>query len=336
MTIQEIYELGIRLGIKNDLRGETHVRNKMKKTQARYEKLPADEKMFFDKEQFTNPFSDSRTFALEPNRKVTRVMAGIDIEEAEVITAYELSKENPVDLIIAHHPRGDALAGLHEVMHMQAEILAQYGIPINVAESVLSIRVSEVTRKLNPINHSQVIDIARLLKMNLMCLHTVTDNLVANHMFQLIKKNKSKLETVGDVLDLLNNEYPEYTEARKHKAGPMLFAGTKERFAGKIAITEVTGGTEGNPEIYNAFAHAGIGTVIGMHMSEEHKKEAEKNHINAIIAGHISSDSIGQNLFLDELEKRGIEVIPYGGLIRVKRFKQPAKPKARRSKGKKK
>jgi hypothetical protein len=38
-----------------------------------------------------------------------------------------------------------------------------------------------------------------------------------------------------------------------------------------------------------------------------------------VIAGHISSDSLGVNLFLDELEKRGIEIIPCSGLIRVSR-----------------
>jgi len=59
-----------------------------------------------------------------------------------------------------------------------------------------------------------------------------------------------------------------------------------------------------------------------MHLSEKHKEEAEAAHINAIIAGHISSDSIGMNLFLDELEKRGIKIYPCSGLIRVKRFKK--------------
>jgi hypothetical protein len=57
-----------------------------------------------------------------------------------------------------------------------------------------------------------------------------------------------------------------------------------------------------------------------MHVSEDHKKEAEAANINLVIAGHMSSDSLGMNLFLDELEKRGIEIIPCSGLIRVKRI----------------
>jgi hypothetical protein len=68
-------------------------------------------------------------------------------------------------------------------------------------------------------------------------------------------------------------------------------------------------------------AQAGIGTVIGMHISEEHKKEAEAANINVVIAGHMSSDSLGMNLFLDELERKGIKIIPCSGLIRVPRLK---------------
>ena len=66
-------------------------------------------------------------------------------------------------------------------------------------------------------------------------------------------------------------------------------------------------------------AQVGIGTIVGMHMSEEHKKEAENALVNVVIAGHMSSDSLGVNLFLDELEKRGVEIIPCSGLIRVSR-----------------
>ncbi len=111
-------------------------------------------------------------------------------------------------------------------------------------------------------------------------------------------------------------------EAGKLKAGPKIFVGRPDSRTGKIALTEITGGSEGSKEIYQNLAQAGIGTVIGMHIKEEFRTEAEKAHVSVIIAGHISSDSLGMNLFLDELEKRGIEIIPCSGLIRIKRFKK--------------
>ncbi len=88
-----------------------------------------------------------------------------------------------------------------------------------------------------------------------------------------------------------------------------------------------TGGTESAKEVYERLSTAGVGTIIGMHMAEEHKKEAEKYHINVVIAGHIASDSLGLNLFLDELEKKGIEIISCSGLIRVSRVKKDKKIK---------
>ena len=86
-----------------------------------------------------------------------------------------------------------------------------------------------------------------------------------------------------------------------------------------MVLTEITGGTEGAVGIYEKMSQAGIGTIVGMHMAEDRKKEAQKNHVNVVIAGHMSSDSLGMNLFLDELEKRGIEIVPVSGLIRVNR-----------------
>ena len=129
---------------------------------------------------------------------------------------------------------------------------------------------------------------------------------------------RKKFEYVSEVIEFFE-EIPEYAEAKKRGAGPKLFAGSPENFCGKIALTEITGGTSGAKEIFEKLAQAGIGTIIGMHMSEEHKKEAEKHHLNVVIAGHISSDSVGVNLFLDELEKKGIEVVTCSGLMRVKR-----------------
>ena len=57
-----------------------------------------------------------------------------------------------------------------------------------------------------------------------------------------------------------------------------------------------------------------------MHVSEEHKKEAEAANLNVVIAGHMSSDSIGMNVLLDEMERGGVQVVSCGGLFRVSRI----------------
>ena len=330
MILNQIYKLAIELGIKNDLRGSAMVKKKLEKVKKAYYELTEAKKEEFDEERLVNPFSDTRIFG-NPNKQIKKVMAGIDIDVAELLVARELGN---IDLIIAHHPIGLALAGLHEVMDLQVELMAKYGVPINVAENLTQIRMSEVSRGISPVNHNKVLDAARNLGMDVMCVHTPSDNMVANFLDKEIKKNLKKIETVGDLLNLLK-KIPEYQEAIRQKAGPRLFCGKPERYAGKIALTEITGGTEGNKEIYSHIAQAGIGTIVGMHMKEENREEAEKAHLNILIAGHMSSDSIGMNLFLDELVKRGIEVVPCSGLIRHARVKKAVARKKTAKSGKK-
>ena len=106
-----------------------------------------------------------------------------------------------------------------------------------------------------------------------------------------------------------------------NNAGPKILIGTKERKPGKIFV-DMTGGTEGAKNIFESLANSGIGTIVGMHLSEEHRKEAEKRYINVVIAGHISSDNLGINLMLDEIQKKGaLKVIPCSGFRRFSRIK---------------
>ncbi|EKE19969.1 MAG: hypothetical protein ACD_8C00074G0002 [uncultured bacterium] len=319
MNIQEIKKLAIDLGIKSDFRPKSRIDHLLKNAKERYEKLSKEEKKLFDLESLTNPYLDSRIHFDGGAKKIKKVMVGVDIDSSELMVARYLSNHNPkspIDLVIGHHPEGMALPGLVDVMELQADVLAQYGVPINIAESLMSIRISEVSRGVSPANYFKEVDTARLLGMNFMNVHTPADNLVAQFV-----KNKVLKDNPVYVRDIIKSllEIPEYREGAIRGAGPRVFAGSENRRAGKIAFTEITGGTSGSKEMYAKMSQAGVGTIIGMHMGEEHRKEAEAAHINVVIAGHISSDSLGMNLFLDELEKKGIEIVPCSGLIRVSR-----------------
>lgn len=318
MTIKEIYRLAIEMGIKSDFRPKAQIEKQLKRLKEKYEKLSPEEKEIFDREKLETPYADSRINFDSGVKKIQKVLAGIDIDSAELMVARFLSNhaERPIDLAIAHHPTGRGLTDLSDVMHLQADVLAQYGVPINIAESLMKVRIGEVSRGVNPINHFKATDTAKLVGVSLMNVHTPADNLVAKFVEAKLKKDQP--EYVGEILKSLL-EIPEYKIAAKLGFGPTLFVGSPDNRAGKIALTEITGGTEGSPKIYEKMANAGVGTIIAMHQSEEHKKAAEKAHINVVIAGHISSDSIGMNLFLDELEKNGVEIVPCSGLIRVSR-----------------
>ncbi len=317
MTIKQIYQLAIKLGSKADLRGKSGIQRKLKREREKLKELSKEEQKEFDRERLVNPYSDTRILFGEPNQRVKQILAGIDISVSEILMADRLSeKGKQIDLIISHHPLGEALARLDDVMELQADLVAKLGVPINVAEDLIEKRMSEVFRSVSSQNHNRPVDAARILKIPLLCSHTACDNLVAK--FLKNKIDRAKPETVADIMKLLKS-IPEYKIAAKMGAGPSIFVGKPERRTGKIALSEVTGGTSGNKKIYERLSMAGVGTIVGMHMQEEWKNEAEKHHINVIIAGHMASDSLGMNLFLDRLEKKGIKIIPCSGLIRVKR-----------------
>ncbi len=317
MTIGEIYKKAISMAIDADPRGKAGIKKLLDRRMSEFKGLAESKKKEYDPEDLTNPYSDSRILIGPANIKVDTVLTGIDIGASEVLLADRLNqKGNGIDLLISHHPVGGPLASIHEVMDLQIDLMANYGVPINIAEGMMQERIHEVQRRFSPRNHNQAVDAARLLGFPLMCLHTATDNLIYRFLENMF--GHSEYETVGDVVKALK-VIPEYREATKGKAGPMIFNGSELNRAGKVAPLEITGGTEASQMVYEKLAIAGVGTIIGMHASEEHRKECAKYHINLVIAGHISSDSLGMNLLMDELEKKGIKIIPCSGFIRVKR-----------------
>jgi hypothetical protein len=322
MTVKQIFDLGVQMGIKSDSRGVKGVKEYLERVKKGYEGMKPKDKKFFDKERLEHPYSDSRIYVDDKKTQVKRILAGIDMKESEIILASQLTERGKkIDLALAHHPVGKGLANLHETMDMLVDIFEQQGVPVHVAEKIMEERIKEVGRSVHPVNHYKVIDIAELLKVNLINTHTVTDNLVTQFLTKEIEKKKPR--TLGDLVDMLL-EIPEYAEAKMRGAGPMITSGSPEHRLGKFLV-EMTGGTNPSGKVYKELSQYGISTIVGMHMAEPHREEANKSYMNIIICGHIASDSLGMNLFLDELEKKGIEIIPCGGLIRVSRVKEKAK-----------
>jgi hypothetical protein len=238
----------------------------------------------------------------------------------EILLADNLrSKGRKIDLLLSHHPSGRAFAGLYDVMHMQADILNQFGVPINVAEGLMDGRIKEVERKLMPANHARAVDAARLLGIPFLCLHTPADNMVATYLQRLFDERKPVF--VSDIVDILR-DIPEYKAAATQGAGPKVVLGSEKRKAGKIFV-DMTGGTEGAKEIFESLTNGGVNTVVAMHISEEHRKEAEKSHLNVVVAGHIASDNLGLNLLIDEFSKHdSFELIECSGFRRFCRLQK--------------
>ncbi len=317
MTSRDIYKKAIEIGIENDPRGKDAVLKELDRRKKDFDDLKPDEKEFFDKESLQNPYSDSRILYGTGEEEIKGILVGIDIEVGEILLADNLRlKGRRVDLLLSHHPEGRAYANLYSVMQMQADILNRFGVPINVAEGLMDGRIKEVERKLMPVNHTRAVDAARLLGIPFLCLHTPADNMVASYLQRLFDEKKPYF--LSDVLDILKN-IPEYKAAGINGVGPKIILGSKNRKAGKIFV-DMTGGTEGAKEIFDSLTNSGVSTIVAMHLSEDHRKEAEKNHLNVIIAGHISSDTLGLNLLFDEISKdNSLEIIECSGFKRFSR-----------------
>jgi hypothetical protein len=149
-----------------------------------------------------------------------------------------------------------------------------------------------------------------------MCCHTPADNNV-NAFVQARCDELGTDGTVDELLDMLK-AIPEYHEAVLQGTGPVIFEGNGKRRTGKIMV-DMTGGTSGPVESISKLASAGVGTIVGMHMGEDHRKKAKEERVTVVIAGHVSSDSLGMNLIIDQYERQGVDVLGCSGFTRVSR-----------------
>jgi len=317
MKLKDFYRTAIELGKEKDPRGEDEIKRILDEAKAEFEKLDEKEKEIFDKERLENPYPDTRILNGSGEEEIHSIMVGIDVEAPELLLFDRLrEKGEKIDAAVAHHPEGIAYARLGDVMMMHADIAAKLGVPINVAEKFTVKRIKEVERRLMPMNHQRAVYIARLLKIPFMNIHTPADNFVASYLQE--KFDSEKPRTLKDIIDILL-EIPEYKISAQNGAPPKILIGGKNDRAGKVFV-DMTGGTEGSKEILEKLSSAGVGTIVAMHMSDEHFKEIEKHNMNLVIAGHISSDSLGLNLLLDTIRKKEkIDILPVSGFIRVER-----------------
>jgi putative NIF3 family GTP cyclohydrolase 1 type 2 len=261
-------------------------------------------------------YADSRILYGRKDAEIKKVMVGIDIEAPEILLAERIRQREGLDLVIAHHPEGSAWASFYEVMDLQIDMLQKTGIRRPVAEAMVEERKREVARKVLSANHMRTVDAARLLDIPLVCLHTVADNFASTYIHRLLHQNKPR--RLQDVIDILE-KVPEYKLAMKAECGPRIILGSPGRQAGKIFV-EMTGGTEGSRKVFDKLYKTGIRTLVSMHLSEEHFRKAGDANLNVVIAGHISSDTLGLNLLLDKIERHGkLEVIESSGFRRIRR-----------------
>ncbi|MGE5279414.1 MAG: NGG1p interacting factor NIF3, partial [Deltaproteobacteria bacterium] len=281
MKLKDIFDMVVREGRAADPRSPQQIDALLARRRKAHEEAPQRVKDATDPETLLHPYDDSRVVHGDPDREVRRAMVGIDIDVGELLLIDRLNGQNreKIDLAIAHHPSGAGFAQLDEVMEMQTDILDGFGVPITVAEDLVCERRKEVKRRLHAANHYRTADAARLLDIPFLCMHTPADNHAATFLQNLFDGEKPA--SLAAILDILLS-LEEYRIASRRQVPPQILLGTPHARPGKIFV-DMTGGTEGPKDIADSLVTAGVGTIVGMHLSEEHFRKFQGKHINVVV-----------------------------------------------------
>lgn len=234
-----------------------------------------------------------------------KILFGIDAAVPELLLAKQLG----YDAVIAHHPQGGTAAiNFHEVFKRHIQQMIAMGVPREEAEKAIEKKLEELEVATHTRNYGHAVDVAKLLKMPYLNIHTPLDEIGRKRMAEKISSRVRRDSTVRDVVSALK-ELPEFKRA---VTDIKIRLGKAENFAGKVVVSHGAG-TNGGYEIAKTYFKYGIGTVVYIHIGARDLKKlkAEKGG-NLIVTGHIASDSVGINPLIHELEKRKISVTRIG------------------------
>ncbi|MDH5754377.1 MAG: hypothetical protein OEY95_04135 [Candidatus Bathyarchaeota archaeon] len=239
---------------------------------------------------------------------IRKVLFGIDAGVPELLFAKQLG----FNAVIAHHPQGGtAVINFHKVFKRHIQQMVAAGVPWEEAEKAVRKKLERLEVEAHTRNYAHAVDVAKLLKMPYMNIHTPLDEVGRKKMSEQINSRTGKNSAVQDVVSALK-ELPEFKNAVTEIK---IRLGKAENPAGKVVVSHGAG-TNGGYEIAKTYFKHGIKTVVYIHISSRdlEKLKAEGKG-NLIVTGHVASDSVGINPLIHELEKRNVSVTTIGVVL---------------------
>ena len=236
---------------------------------------------------------------------IGKILFGIDAGVPELLLAKQLG----YDAVISHHPQGRrAMVNFHQVFKRHIQQMVKAGVPKEEAEKAVQKKLCALEVQAHTQNYGHAVDVAKLLEMPYMNIHTPLDEVGRRIMSEQIHGTVKEDSTVQDVVSSLE----ELNEFKNAVTEIKIRMGKAENLAGKVVMSHGAG-TNGGYEIARTYFEHGIGTVVYIHISpaDLEKLKAEGKG-NLIVAGHIASDSVGINPLIRELEKRNVSVARIG------------------------
>ncbi|GAB4546612.1 MAG: hypothetical protein Tsb0013_05600 [Phycisphaerales bacterium] len=248
--------------------------------------------------------------AHDAGRPVGKALACLNCQIGDLLLARELG----CDTVLVHHPlAGPARREFHRVLGRMVELMTEQGV-----SGERAIRATERLRERCRFNDhasdwDHLVSGARLLGLNLLNAHLAPDELGRRIMVDAVR-DVTPHQTVRELMAALRT-IPELA----HEANSFIeVPDDPMRQCGRIAVMH-GGGTNGGADVAEALFDAGVGTVLYIHLSGDDamrlRHRAEAGGLGGVlVTGHLASDAIGLNVYLAELEKRGIELVRHGGL----------------------
>lgn len=240
-------------------------------------------------------------------KNIKKVLFGVDIDSSDLYYA----KANGYDAVIAHHPQANII-NANEVYKDHVKVMKSFGVPEEVARKAVEIKYEELRISIHGKNFDDTISVAKMLNMPFLNIHQPLDEigrrLMQEKVDQVCKDENARLK---DIVDALKG----FSEMKSARTKVEILIGDENKRAGKTVVAHGTY-TNGGYHVANTYFENGVDTVIYIHISYgDYKRLKEENKGNLIISGHIASDAIGINPFVEELRRKGLEVTTIKGII---------------------
>ena len=243
-----------------------------------------------------------------PGDDVETALVGIDLESPEV----QLAHREGYDLALAHHPAGgDARLEFVAVLDRQVEFMIDHGVPRERAEAAVADLRRDSAHGAHASNYRHDPSVAELLGQPYMNVHLAPDELGRRAFVEVVEALPDDA-TVGDLKDALHDAFPAFQDA---KTDVETRVGDDDAALGEVAVHHAAG-TNGGAPVAKAYFDSGVDTVLYIHVSGSDTaelREAYGDEKNLVVTGHIASDAVGLNTFVDALEERGVDCTTISG-----------------------
>jgi putative NIF3 family GTP cyclohydrolase 1 type 2 len=244
-----------------------------------------------------------------PGGGIRRLLVGIDLRGPELALAKDLG----FDAVLTHHPVGVATLNFHRVLRRHVDQMMAAGVPAAVAEAAIA-ETADGRRVLDSMsNYDHDPSIARLLDMPYLNIHTPLDEIGRQRLATAVES----LSPRATVDDLVRHFLETFEEFRVAATRIETLVGGMSRRLGRAMVSHAAG-TNGGYPVGKAYFEHGVDTLVYIHCRPDDARRlaaefGEKKTL--VVTGHIASDSVGINPYVDRLRDEGLEVTTASGVL---------------------